>query len=88
MAWVTSAELVAAVSNEGGMGTLGPNAGETTVTTDPVETGDLRGRPVWFLFYKREYLSRVCDYSVNRDRYGFWRLLISNFQRDYVMYRT
>lgn len=40
MAWITSVELVAAVSNAGGMGTLGPNAGQTTVTTDPVETGE------------------------------------------------
>ncbi|MBW4083413.1 nitronate monooxygenase family protein [Paenibacillus sp. S150] len=40
MAWITSAELVAAVSNAGGMGTLGANAGQTTVTTDPVETGE------------------------------------------------
>lgn len=40
MAWITSAELVAAVSNAGGMGTLGANAGQTTVTADPVETGE------------------------------------------------
>jgi len=40
MAWITSAELVAAVSNAGGMGTLGANAGQTTVTTDPAETGE------------------------------------------------
>ncbi len=40
MAWITSAELVAAVSNAGGMGVLGPNAGQTTVTTDPIETGE------------------------------------------------
>ena len=29
MSWLTSAELVAAVSNAGGMGILGPNAGQT-----------------------------------------------------------
>jgi NAD(P)H-dependent flavin oxidoreductase YrpB (nitropropane dioxygenase family) len=34
MVWVTSAELVAAVSNAGGLGTLGPNAGATSVTDD------------------------------------------------------
>ena len=33
MAWLTNAELVAAVSNAGGLGILGPNAGQTTVTT-------------------------------------------------------
>lgn len=40
MSWITSAELVAAVSNAGGMGILGPNAGSTTLTTDPVETAE------------------------------------------------
>ncbi len=40
MAWITSAELVAAVSNAGGLGTLGANAGQTTVTKDPIETGE------------------------------------------------
>ncbi|WP_368650139.1 NAD(P)H-dependent flavin oxidoreductase [Bacillus inaquosorum] len=40
MTWVTSAELVAAVSNAGGMGVLGPNAGQYTVTRDPIETAE------------------------------------------------
>ncbi len=40
MAWITSAELVAAVSNAGGMGTLGANAGQTVPTKDPVETDE------------------------------------------------
>jgi enoyl-[acyl-carrier protein] reductase II len=40
MAWVTNAELVAAVSNAGGLGTLGPNAGQDTLTTDIVETAE------------------------------------------------
>lgn len=40
MSWITSAELVAAVSNAGGMGILGPNAGSRTLTTDPVETAE------------------------------------------------
>lgn len=35
MAWITSAELVAAVSNAGGLGTLGTNAGQTEVSEDP-----------------------------------------------------
>ena len=34
MIWITSAELVAAVSNAGGLGTIGPNAGATTISTD------------------------------------------------------
>ncbi|MQS76779.1 nitronate monooxygenase [Companilactobacillus halodurans] len=38
MSWLTSAKLVAAVSNAGGLGVLGPNAGQTTVTRDPDET--------------------------------------------------
>lgn len=40
MAWVNSAEMAAAVSNAGGLGTLGPNSGATTITTDPCETGE------------------------------------------------
>jgi len=39
MAWVSNAEVVAAVSNAGGLGTLGPNAGARVVTTDVAETG-------------------------------------------------
>lgn len=38
MCWLTSAELVASVSNAGGFGVLGPNAGQHTVTEDPGET--------------------------------------------------
>ncbi|SCP94858.1 NAD(P)H-dependent flavin oxidoreductase [Anaerobium acetethylicum] len=40
MSWITSAELAAAVSNAGGMGILGPNAGQTTLTIDSVETAE------------------------------------------------
>lgn len=40
MAWVTNAEMVAAVSNAGGLGTLGPNAGARVVTQDVTETGE------------------------------------------------
>ncbi len=40
MAWLTNAELVAAVSNAGGLGCLGPNAGQTEVTTDTIVTGE------------------------------------------------
>jgi len=40
MVWITSAELVAAVSNAGGLGVLGPNAGQRTVTHDPRETAE------------------------------------------------
>lgn len=38
MAWITSAELVAAVSNAGGLGVLGPNAGVDVVKTSVAET--------------------------------------------------
>jgi len=40
MAWITDADLAAAVSEAGGLGTIGPNAGFKTVTTDVNETGD------------------------------------------------
>lgn len=40
MTWVTSAEMVAAVSEAGGLGTLGPNAGATTITTSITETSE------------------------------------------------
>ncbi len=40
MAWITDATLAAAVSEAGGLGTIGPNAGSTTVTRDVVETGE------------------------------------------------
>jgi NAD(P)H-dependent flavin oxidoreductase YrpB (nitropropane dioxygenase family) len=40
MNWVSGAALVAAVSNAGGMGTLGPNAGATAIETDVGLTGE------------------------------------------------
>lgn len=40
MAWVSNAQLVAAVSEAGGMGTLGPNAGAETITKDAKITGE------------------------------------------------
>ena len=40
MVWLTDAKLVAAVSNAGGLGSLGPNAGQTSVTRDPGETAE------------------------------------------------
>lgn len=40
MSWITNAEFVAAVSNAGGLGILGPNAGQTTITTSPEETAE------------------------------------------------
>lgn len=40
MTWITSAEFVAAVSNAGGMGILGFNAGQTEMTPDPIETAE------------------------------------------------
>ena len=35
MVWLTDAKLAAAVSNAGGLGSLGPNAGQTSVTARP-----------------------------------------------------
>jgi NAD(P)H-dependent flavin oxidoreductase YrpB (nitropropane dioxygenase family) len=40
MAWITDAELAAAVSKAGGLGTIGPNAGSKAVTRDIAETGE------------------------------------------------
>ena len=40
MNWVSGADLVAAVSNAGGLGTLGPNAGSTDITLDVELTGE------------------------------------------------
>ncbi len=45
MNWVSGAALAAAVSNAGGLGTLGPNAGADAITTDVEATGErLRGQ--------------------------------------------
>lgn len=46
MTWITWAELAAAVSNAGGLGVLGPNAGERTPTKDVVETGERLRRQI------------------------------------------
>ena len=40
MNWVSGAELVAAVSNAGGLGTLGPNSGAKDITSDVDVTGE------------------------------------------------
>lgn len=40
MNWVSGADLVAAVSNAGGLGTLGPNSGAEDITSDVELTGE------------------------------------------------
>lgn len=40
MNWLTDARLVSAVSEAGGLGVLGTNAGQRTVSTDPRETAE------------------------------------------------
>ncbi len=40
MNWVSGADLVAAVSNAGGLGTLGPNSGADSITADIELTGE------------------------------------------------
>lgn len=45
MAWITSPELVAAVSNAGGLGILGPNAGSDEVKITIEETKELTDKP-------------------------------------------
>jgi NAD(P)H-dependent flavin oxidoreductase YrpB (nitropropane dioxygenase family) len=46
MNWITGASLAAAVSNAGGLGTVGPNAGANVVTTDVAETGERLRRQI------------------------------------------
>jgi len=46
MTWITSAELAAAISNAGGLGMLGPNAGQTTLTNNPIETAERMRREI------------------------------------------
>ncbi len=46
MTWLTGAELVAAVSAAGGLGVIGPNAGERTQTDDVMETGERLRRQI------------------------------------------
>ncbi len=46
MNWLTDAKLVAAVSNAGGFGILGPNAGQTTITPPSRSTAGPAG--IWW----------------------------------------
>jgi enoyl-[acyl-carrier protein] reductase II len=46
MNWITGAELAAAVSHAGGLGVIGPNAGERTQTNDVTETGERLRRQI------------------------------------------
>lgn len=46
MSWITDAKLVAAVSEAGGLGIFGPNAGQTEVTTDPKEGAERMRREI------------------------------------------
>jgi enoyl-[acyl-carrier protein] reductase II len=43
MTWITNARMVSAISNAGGMGVIGFNAGQTDMTPDPVETASSAG---------------------------------------------
>lgn len=46
MNWITDAHMVAAVSNAGGMGVLGPNAGQKGAAADPMEVGERMRREI------------------------------------------
>ena len=46
MTWVSDARWVAAISNAGGLGVLGPNCGDTVPTDSPVETGERLRREI------------------------------------------
>lgn len=44
--WLTNAKLVASVGNAGGLGVLGPNAGQRNKTTSPIETAERMRREI------------------------------------------
>ncbi len=46
MNWATDARMVAAVCNGGGLGVLGPNAGDEPASTDPVQVGERLRRQI------------------------------------------
>ncbi len=46
MSRITGAELVAAVSNAGGLGVIGPNSGDRGITIDAIETGEILRREI------------------------------------------
>ena len=46
MDWIADAALAAAVSNAGGLGIIGPNAGEREVTESVEETGERLRRQI------------------------------------------
>jgi NAD(P)H-dependent flavin oxidoreductase YrpB (nitropropane dioxygenase family) len=46
MNWATDARLVAAVSNAGGLGVLGPNAGDEPASADPKQMGERLRRQI------------------------------------------
>jgi enoyl-[acyl-carrier protein] reductase II len=46
MNWATDARLVAAVSNAGGLGVLGPNAGDEPASADPQQMGERLRRQI------------------------------------------
>ena len=46
MNWATDARMVAAVSNGGGLGVLGPNAGDEPASTDPIQVGERLRRQI------------------------------------------
>ena len=60
MNWITGAELASAVSNAGGLGVLGPNAGANDETDDVIETGE-RQIPV-----KRAVLQKMQDLELHK----------------------
>lgn len=46
MNWITNADMAAAVSNVGGMGVLGPNAGQKKAAAEPSEVGENTRREI------------------------------------------
>ncbi|MCM1129558.1 MAG: nitronate monooxygenase [Alistipes senegalensis] len=60
MAWLTNAELVASVGNAGGLGVLGPNAGQYTPARHPGESAERMRREIKKI---REISS--CPFAIN-----------------------
>lgn len=60
MNWATHAELVAAVSNAGGLGTLGPNAGKDRSIADPKKSAEHMRRQI-----RRIRELTDCPFAVN-----------------------
>lgn len=67
MNWATDARLVSAVSNAGGLGVLGPNAGDEPISTDPQRVGERLRRQIQAI---RSMTTRPFAVNVPIGRHG------------------